>query len=265
MTVAISKSGRGRRAGGDLRVDRETPPPRPRRTPRARGSRRSSCSPQAPSRPGSSRRRVRSARACSRFAAASTRRSRRRGPSSDRGTHVLVNSLNPDRLDGPEDGRVRDRRGARRRARRPRAPVRRRGQPDGLRARLRRVRGTASARRRRGGRASDDRRLCDPDRHPGPRRDGRRGPRSVRRRRRLAHRRGDPPSLARARARRGRVLRAVVRSRPRGARARRARARLDGRLRRHGHGLKDPESASRLSPEPVAVDPDPDAIEAASR
>jgi len=32
-----------------------------------------------------------------------------------------------------------------------------------------------------------------------------------------------------------------------------------------GHGLKDPESASRLSPEPIAVDPDPDAIEAASR
>ena len=32
-----------------------------------------------------------------------------------------------------------------------------------------------------------------------------------------------------------------------------------------GHGLKDPESASRLSPEPIAVDPDPDAIDAASR
>ncbi len=32
-----------------------------------------------------------------------------------------------------------------------------------------------------------------------------------------------------------------------------------------GHGLKDPETAARLSPEPVAVDPDPDAIEAASR
>ena len=32
-----------------------------------------------------------------------------------------------------------------------------------------------------------------------------------------------------------------------------------------GHGLKDPESAARLTPEPVAVDPDPDAIEAASR
>ena len=32
-----------------------------------------------------------------------------------------------------------------------------------------------------------------------------------------------------------------------------------------GHGLKDPETAARLSPEPVAVDPDPDAIEAASQ
>src|SRR5262245_60952289 len=31
-----------------------------------------------------------------------------------------------------------------------------------------------------------------------------------------------------------------------------------------GHGLKDPETAARHSPEPVAVDPDPDAIEAAS-
>jgi threonine synthase len=32
-----------------------------------------------------------------------------------------------------------------------------------------------------------------------------------------------------------------------------------------GHGLKDPETAARLSPVPMAVDPDPDAIEAASR
>jgi threonine synthase len=32
-----------------------------------------------------------------------------------------------------------------------------------------------------------------------------------------------------------------------------------------GHGLKDPETAARLSPEPVVVDADPDAIEAASR
>ena len=32
-----------------------------------------------------------------------------------------------------------------------------------------------------------------------------------------------------------------------------------------GHGLKDPETAARLSPAAEAVDPDPDAIEAASR
>jgi threonine synthase len=32
-----------------------------------------------------------------------------------------------------------------------------------------------------------------------------------------------------------------------------------------GHGLKDPDAAGRFSPEPVAVDPDPDAIEEASR
>jgi threonine synthase len=32
-----------------------------------------------------------------------------------------------------------------------------------------------------------------------------------------------------------------------------------------GHGLKDPDTTARFSPEPVAVDPDPDAIEAASR
>jgi threonine synthase len=29
-----------------------------------------------------------------------------------------------------------------------------------------------------------------------------------------------------------------------------------------GHGLKDPETAARLTPPPVAVDPDPDAIAA---
>ena len=32
-----------------------------------------------------------------------------------------------------------------------------------------------------------------------------------------------------------------------------------------GHGLKDPDTAARLSPEPVPVDPDPDAIEGAAR
>lgn len=32
-----------------------------------------------------------------------------------------------------------------------------------------------------------------------------------------------------------------------------------------GHGLKDPETAAHLTPDPVVVDPDPDAIEAATR
>jgi threonine synthase len=31
-----------------------------------------------------------------------------------------------------------------------------------------------------------------------------------------------------------------------------------------GNGLKDPETAARLSPPPIAVDPDPDAIAAAA-
>ena len=147
---------------------------------------------------------------------------------SDRGTHVLVNSLNPDRLEGQKTAafEIGEELGAR--ARRPRAPVRRRGQPHGLRARLRRVRGTclalvAGEAVERATTVASAIRIGTPA-HAAT---VDRGPRSVRRRRRLAHRRGDPPSLARARARRGRVLRAVVRSRPRGARARRARARLD--------------------------------------
>jgi threonine synthase len=32
-----------------------------------------------------------------------------------------------------------------------------------------------------------------------------------------------------------------------------------------GHGLKDPQSVAELTPEPVAVDPDPDAIAEAGR
>jgi threonine synthase len=31
-----------------------------------------------------------------------------------------------------------------------------------------------------------------------------------------------------------------------------------------GHGLKDPETVSRTAPEPIAVDPDPDAIASAA-
>jgi threonine synthase len=32
-----------------------------------------------------------------------------------------------------------------------------------------------------------------------------------------------------------------------------------------GHGLKDPETAARLAPEPIAVDPDADSIAEAAR
>ena len=60
----------------------------------------SSSSHRAQSRSASSRRPVRRARRCSRYAAASTRRSRPRSSSPGRGTHVLVNSLNPHRLQG---------------------------------------------------------------------------------------------------------------------------------------------------------------------
>ena len=76
-----------------------------------------------------------------------------------RGTHALVNSVNPYRHRGPEDGRVRDRRGARRPAGRARAPLRRRRQHDRLRAGLRRARaarcpGSSPARRPTGRRRS---------------------------------------------------------------------------------------------------------------
>ena len=65
------------------------------------GSRRRSCSSrQAPSRPESWRRHAPSAHACSRCAGASTRRSPSARELAARGTHVHVNSLNPDRLEG---------------------------------------------------------------------------------------------------------------------------------------------------------------------
>ena len=110
---------------------------RPRRTPRAPGCRRSSCSRPARSRSGSSRRRGRSARACSRCAARSTRRSPRRASSPTRGTHALVNSLNPYRLQGQKTAafEIVDELGDA--ARRPRAPVRRRRQHLRLRDRVR--------------------------------------------------------------------------------------------------------------------------------
>ena len=85
-----------------------------------------------------------------------------------------------------------------------------------------------------------------------------------RRRGRHRRRRRDPRRVAHARARGGRLLRARV-----GGRAgRRDRTRLEPGSRVvcviTGNGLKDPEIAARLSPEPVPVDADPDAIAAAA-
>ncbi len=51
---------------------------------------------------------------------------------TERGDHVLVNSLNPDRVAGQQHGGLRDRRGPRQRTRRLRPPLRRRRQHDGV-------------------------------------------------------------------------------------------------------------------------------------
>ncbi len=185
-----------------------------------------------------------------------------------RGTHVHVNSLNPDRLEGQKTAafEIVEALG---------------GTPDVLalpyggggnltayaRGFTESRRRNAEARRRRGGRAADDRRVGDPHRGAG----ARRRPSTLRCRasggtvvslsdeaileawRELAHAGG-------------RLLRARVRCRARGPRRRPSSspARVVVCVVT-GHGLKDPETAARLSPAPVAVDPDPDAIEAASR
>ena len=79
----------------------------------------------------------------------------------------------------PEDGGVRDRRGARRRAGRARPPLRRRREHERLRPGLRRARRRSGpARRRAGRRPRPHRRVGDPDRRPGARTGRRRGGRA---------------------------------------------------------------------------------------
>ena len=169
---------------------------------------------------------------------------------ADRGTHVLVNSLNPDRLEGQKTAafEIGEELGAA-----PDVLALPYGGGGNLTAYARGFAETGERPppgRGRGGGAADDRCLGDPDRDSGPRRDGRRGTRSVRRRRRLPHGRSDPPSLARARPRGGRLLRALLRRRPRCARGSRPRARIDRRLRRHGARAQG--SRVRLAPQPGA-------------
>ena len=179
---------------------------------------------------------------------------------ADRGTHVLVNSLNPYRLEGQKTAAfeiVEELGGA------PDVlalPYGGGGNTSRVRARLRRGRSAAcrgsSPARRPSARRPSPRRSASPS--PAHAATVGRGRRRVRRRRRVARRRGDPRGVARARARRGRLLRAVVGRRARGARARRARAGRARRLRRHrarAEGLRRPPSGS--APPPVVVDPDP--------
>ena len=119
---------------------------------------------------------------------------------------------------------------------------------------------------RRGRRAADDRRVRDPHRRAGARGERRGGAAGVRRSRRLAHRRGDPRSVA-ASSRTQRASSASPRRAAGLAAPREVELEPGSRVVCvvTGHGLKDPETAARLSPAPVAVDADPDAIEAASR
>ena len=186
---------------------------------------------------------------------------------ADRGTHVLVNSLNPDRIEGQKTAAfeiVEELGGA------PDVlalPVRRRRQHPRVRPRVRRGRrGYAAARRRRGSRARgrrSPRRSASsspptPPRRLRPARVGRKG--------RVARRRGDSPGLARPRRTR-RVSSANRRRRPGSRRSSSAGVEPGPRVVcvLTGHGLKDSEAAARESAAPVVVDADPDAIaEAAS-
>ena len=157
MTIAVSKARRGRRAARSSARRPGTPRRRRRPTRRAPGCRRSSSSRRARSRAASWRSRAPSARACSRCAGRSTTRCGSPASSARAGEFALVNSLNPHRDRGTEDRRLRDPRGARPRAGRGRAAVRRRRQLDRVRQRLPRGRaGLPLLLAARGGAAADD-------------------------------------------------------------------------------------------------------------
>ena len=221
MTVAVSKALEDGRARGRLRVDRE----HGRLGRRVRGARRarraSSSSRRAPSRPGSSRRRaplgarVLEVRGSFDEALAAAREL------AERGTHVLVNSLNPHRLEGQKTAAfeiVEELGGA------PDVlalPYGGGGNLVRLRARLRRGRRRhAAPRRRRGGRAR--RRPSRPRSASPSRRTRRKSTRRSRASGGAVVSLTDDAILAAWRElahERGRLLRAVVRRRARRARA----------------------------------------------
>ena len=185
---------------------------------------------------------------------------------ADRGTHVLVNSLNPYRIEGQKTAAfeiVEDL------GRAPDVLALPYGGGGNIRAYARGfaeagaggpalVAGEAAERRTTLASAI---RIAG----SGSRGRGRRGSARVGWEGRVARRRADPPGVARPRPRGGRPLRALLRSRA--GRARRGGVEPGARVVcvLTGHGLKDSEAAARESAAPVVVDADPDAIaEAAS-
>ncbi len=143
---------------------------------------------------------------------------------------------------GPEDGSVRDRRGARQRARRPRTSVRRRREPLRLRARLRGARRASPLRRRAGRRPGRDRSLRDPHRRARRtrRRRSARWPTRAARRRRLPTRRSSTPGAFSPAKRASSASPRRPPAWPLSSRIRRERARVVCVIT--GHGLKDPDA-----------------------
>ena len=254
MTVAVSKAVEEGAEAVIVRLDRATPRRPPPPTRRAPASRPSCSCPRARSPRARSPSRACTARSCSRCAATSTRRSPPRASSRDRGTLRARQLPQPVPARGPEDGGLRDRRGARRGARRDRdlpyggggnttaygagfARARRPAVAADRRARPRDRRRDAS--RRRSGSPSPS----TPPRRP---RDQAHGGRA-----RHARRRRDPRRLGRPRAHGGPLLRAVVGGRARRARRTSRRPGRDGRRRPHGPRAQGPGERRGRTPRPV--------------
>ena len=254
MVVAVAQGARGRRARASSAPRPATRRPRPRPTAPPPASR---CVVVLPARPD------RRSASCSRRSSLGARvvavdgnfdealRGRPRARRAGRPPGHARQLGQPVPARGPEDGRVRGLRRPRPGARHPRDPGRQRRQHQ-------RLLGAASASTARGRAASSDGRGCGASRPPARRRScsatrssdpetiatairignpaswdaGDRRPRRVGRPDRRRHRRRDPRRLPRARAARGRLLRAVVggvawrasRRRPRRARSTRTRS-----------------------------------------
>ena len=214
MAVAVAKAVEAGATRDRVRIDREHRGVcgGVRSTGRDRG--RSSCTQRADRPARSSHRCARPARAWSRSTAPSTTRSRAAEELAEREGAVVVNSTNPDRIEGQKTAALEiiEQLG---------------GPPDVLalpyggggntvayaKGFLEAAGALAPAPSRRSGRPRDDERLGDPHPDSGPPRRGRGGARPLRRRGRLGHRRRDRRGLEVARAGGGHLLRAGVRSR----------------------------------------------------